>query len=542
MRRDLVPGHRERALEHPDDAVGDAADVLGVADVVQQHGELVAAQARGEVAGLERAEQASGDRLQQLVADRVPERVVDRLEVVEIQEEDRVVAPARGQQLAEPIEEERAVGQAGQRVVEGLVLEAALELAQLGDEVLEAVVLQRDARVVGQRAEEGEVVAVEAAHRAAVGDEEGADDARLARERGEHGALHAAAGQGRVEQRIGQRALEQPRGRVAVDERVQGIGHVAIGEHHRLDGPALLDRRAQRLRALVGGQQDDLGEVAAEDVQRALQQPRDAGGDVRRAREQARDLMQELEALVLAPLGHVGAVGEHDGRGRDDEQHGRAGVGGHRRRAAQRQARVGDAHRRGHGQRAHELGQRDRLAREPDDRAHEQRAEDRVGQRGQHGGAPHAGVDDGVGGQQRVEDGGGERAAEPEERDVERDLDRRLAAVDDQHDDRPEQDAEQHRPRLGEDEAEDQRQLAEREDMDVAAELDVHHAQLGHREDAGQQPPRRARMRAEGVQVADVQEGQRERARPHRRDQAPDARMAARSQAASAPSRGVRLT
>jgi hypothetical protein len=29
------------------------------------------------------------------------------------------------------------------------------------------------------------------------------------------------------------------------------------------------------------------------------------------------------------------------------------------------------------------------------------------------------------------------------------------------------------------------------------------------------------------VQVADVQEGEREGARPHRRDQAPDARMAA---------------
>ena len=189
-------------------------------------------------------------------------------------------------------------------------------------------------------------------------------------------------------QRIGQRALEQPRGRVAVDERVQRIGHVAIGEHHRLDRPALLDRRAQRLRALVGGQQDDLGEVAAEDVERALQQARDAGGDVGRAGEQARDLVQELEALVLAPLGHVGAVGEHDGSGGDDEQHGRARVGGHRRGAAEGQARVGDAHRRGHGQRAHELGQGDRLAREPDDRAHEQRAEDRVGQRGQHARRP----------------------------------------------------------------------------------------------------------------------------------------------------------
>ena len=158
-------------------------------DVVQEHGELVAAQARREVARLQRAAQAPGDGLQQLVADRMAERVVDRLEVVEVEEEDRVVAPARGEQLAELVEEQRAVGQAGQRVVVGLVLEAALQLAQLGDEVLQPVVLQRHAGVVGQRAEEREVVAVEAPDRAAVGDQEGADHPRLARERGEHRAL-----------------------------------------------------------------------------------------------------------------------------------------------------------------------------------------------------------------------------------------------------------------------------------------------------------------------------------------------------------------
>ena len=363
------------------------------------------------------------------------------------------------QQLAEPVAEQRAVGQAGQRVVEGLVLEAALQLAQLGTRC-------------SRRSYSSETLAwlasvpksvrswpskLPTVLRLATG--------RCRRRASRPGAPRASraarrAGQGRVEERIGQRALEQPCGRVAVDQRVQGIGHVAVGEHHRLDRPALLDRRAQRLGALVGGQQDDLGQVAAEDVERALQQARDAGGDVGRAREQARDLVQELEALVLAPLGHVGAVGEDDGRGRDDEQHGRARVGGHRRRAAERQARVGDAHRRGHGQGAHELGEGDGLTRETDDRAHQQRTEDRVGQRGQQRGAPHAGLDDGVGSEQRVEDRRGEGAAQPEERDVEGDLDRRLPAVDDQHDDRPEQDAEQHRPRLGEDEPEDQRQLA----------------------------------------------------------------------------------
>ena len=71
VRGDLVPGDREGPFEQPDDAVGDARHGGAVLDVVQEHGELVAAQARREVAGLQRAAQASGDGGQQLVADRV---------------------------------------------------------------------------------------------------------------------------------------------------------------------------------------------------------------------------------------------------------------------------------------------------------------------------------------------------------------------------------------------------------------------------------------------------------------------------------------
>ena len=47
------------------------------------------------------------------------------------------------------------VGEPGERVVAGLVLELVLQVAQLGDGVLEAVVLQRGARVGGQRSRTG---------------------------------------------------------------------------------------------------------------------------------------------------------------------------------------------------------------------------------------------------------------------------------------------------------------------------------------------------------------------------------------------------
>ena len=62
----------------------------------------------------------------QLVAGRMAERVVDLLEAVEIEvEQSEAVlggAPDIGQRVVEPIVEQGAVGQAGQRVVEGQVL------------------------------------------------------------------------------------------------------------------------------------------------------------------------------------------------------------------------------------------------------------------------------------------------------------------------------------------------------------------------------------------------------------------------------------
>ena len=61
---------------------------------------------------------------------------------------------ARLERLAHPLAEQRAVGEPGERVVVGLVLELVLQIAQLGDGLLEAVVLQRGARVGGQRLEQ----------------------------------------------------------------------------------------------------------------------------------------------------------------------------------------------------------------------------------------------------------------------------------------------------------------------------------------------------------------------------------------------------
>ena len=78
--------------------------------------------------------QPRGDRPQQLVAGAVAERVVDALEVVEVDEQrrDRRLAATRARQhLLDAVEDQRAVGQARQRVVGGQERELVLAASEL---------------------------------------------------------------------------------------------------------------------------------------------------------------------------------------------------------------------------------------------------------------------------------------------------------------------------------------------------------------------------------------------------------------------------
>ena len=120
------------------DALGDHRRLVRVADVVEQQRELVAAQPRDGVVGAQRRFEPSRDRLQQLVADGVPEAVVDDLEAVEVEEQHRraalgVVALGAPDRLVEAVDEQHAVREAGERVVQRVVLQAALGLAAVGD-------------------------------------------------------------------------------------------------------------------------------------------------------------------------------------------------------------------------------------------------------------------------------------------------------------------------------------------------------------------------------------------------------------------------
>ena len=87
----------QRRGERVEDALGGVGRLLGADDVLEQDGELVAAEARGGVGrrGCSSPRRSATSR-STLVAGGVAEAVVDRLEVVEVEEEDRDAAAARG--------------------------------------------------------------------------------------------------------------------------------------------------------------------------------------------------------------------------------------------------------------------------------------------------------------------------------------------------------------------------------------------------------------------------------------------------------------
>ncbi len=166
----VSPSIEERLAQLREQVVRDRARVRGAREVAQQHAELVAAEARDRVRLLERGAQAHRHLLEQPVAGVVAERVVDLLEVVEVDQHHRggaIPAAAGADHLLDAVAEQRAVRQAGERVVERLVL--------LGDR-LAATAVDGEQRQEEQRhGRQGEVGGEgdhrrEAQHQAAGGD------------------------------------------------------------------------------------------------------------------------------------------------------------------------------------------------------------------------------------------------------------------------------------------------------------------------------------------------------------------------------------
>ena len=131
-----LPSSSNGALSDSRIPLGDLGRLHADADVLEQDGELVAAEARCGVDGAQGVLQAASDVAQHLVSRGVAERVVDRLEVVQVHEQHRgvlVLARLPVQCVLDTVAEQSAVGESGHGVVEGLVGELLLELLALAD-------------------------------------------------------------------------------------------------------------------------------------------------------------------------------------------------------------------------------------------------------------------------------------------------------------------------------------------------------------------------------------------------------------------------
>ena len=140
-----------------------ACSAIVFVGVLDQHGELVAAEPRRKIAGADDALDARADLREQLVARVVAPAVVHRLEAVEIdvQHGEPVPLIVLGQSLGQALDEVEAVREPGERVVVGLVLQLFLQLGDFGERVLQPAVLEQDARVTGERLEQVDVVVAE---------------------------------------------------------------------------------------------------------------------------------------------------------------------------------------------------------------------------------------------------------------------------------------------------------------------------------------------------------------------------------------------
>ena len=215
------------------------------------------------------------------------------------------------QLLLDLLGEQRPVGEPGQRVVVGLVAELLLEPGQLGQRLLELAVLEGDRGLVGERLEQPQVVVVEArALGQAVGDGHRADQPGLA-------AISGPI----IAWRIGRSASRPVGGRIA-EERVPldldaGVDRVVrrpVDRHHRLRRRVLDRGRPERVAALAAGIEEDLRDLGPEHVAGVVEQGDERGVELRRVLEDPAGLVEQLQPLVLLALGDVRAVGEEQRR------------------------------------------------------------------------------------------------------------------------------------------------------------------------------------------------------------------------------------
>ena len=268
--RDLLAQDRERDPQRVDDAMGDIEGMTQRGVVLEQDRELVATETGGEVVGRDAGPEPLGHRDEEPVARRMAQGVVDDLEVVEVEEQhDGQRVGAWGEEaVVDLLAEQGPVGEAGQRIVMGLMAELLLEARQLGERLLELPVLERDRRLVGERLEQAQVVVGEArALGQAVDDDHAADEPGLAAQRADHRLAHRRVAADRA--RLG-RVEERPP--LTGDPLLDRVVADALERGHHLARAVVERRRPERLHVPGCRVEDDLGALRAEHLAGVVEQ------------------------------------------------------------------------------------------------------------------------------------------------------------------------------------------------------------------------------------------------------------------------------
>jgi hypothetical protein len=110
--------------------------VVDPLDVLEEDGKLIPSETGNRVLGSDTTPQPLGHRFQEPVARRVAKAVVDVLEAIQVDKEGSeglALAPSSLEHVAEAVQEEPAIGQAGEGVVEDDVMKALFQFPLLGD-------------------------------------------------------------------------------------------------------------------------------------------------------------------------------------------------------------------------------------------------------------------------------------------------------------------------------------------------------------------------------------------------------------------------
>ena len=153
-----VARQRNGLVHAGDDFVGDALGIFELVQGREQDGELIAAQARYQVALAQLCPHARGDGYQHGVTGGMPEVIVDIFEAVAVEEQHRhplVELGCTAQRTDQPALEESAIGQPGEAVMAGLVGEGFVFALQVGLPRFEFV--EQGIEVIAQAVEFGDL-------------------------------------------------------------------------------------------------------------------------------------------------------------------------------------------------------------------------------------------------------------------------------------------------------------------------------------------------------------------------------------------------